>query len=247
MKRSFQTVNSAILPIHKNIIVIGGGTSVNKSKHIISLYIKDKNPLVISANRPLNKYNLNIDAQYMVFLDYRFFNKYKNEIKNTNLVIGTKIYNRKEEVYVNDKKVLKSPKKLRKLYNFYLSKDNNILLMNYKREKSKFDKIKINNNGYIPHFLGSAGFASILLASMMKPKEIFICGFDGVSKKGILRNSYSNQKYSRMWEKNFNPIESKKMLVKIIKYLKKKKIKIITSKHDRLWGINKKNFGIQIR
>lgn len=247
MEHSFRTVNSAIFPIHKNIIVIGGGPSTDKSKDIISLYLKDKNPLVISSNRPPNKAGIDVDAKYIVFLDYRLFNKYKQEIKNTNLVIGTKIYSRKVPVYVNEKKTLKSPKKLRKLYNFYLSKNNKILLMNYKRGKGKFNKIVINKDGYIPHLLGSAGFASILLAGMMKPKEIFICGFDGVCEDGMLRKNYSKQEYSKMGSKVFSSMESKKMMVKIIKYLKKKKINIITSKCDKLWGINKKNLGIQIR
>jgi hypothetical protein len=101
----------------------------------------------------------------------------------------------------------------------------------------------MSRNGYISHFLGNAGFASIILSSMMSPKEVFLSGFDGANELGMLKKHYDKSVWKEKPEKI---ILQKNMMTIIIKHLKEKGIRIKTSKYDKLWGANLEEFDIKI-
>ena len=230
MNLNFPSVGPATLPVHENIIVIGGGPSVTKAKDTISLYIKEKKPLVISSNRMID--SLGINSQYIVFLDYKFFDKNDPNIVNTNLVIGPKIFNVKK-------------KKVKRLYRSYLKRGNKIFKIEYDRQRKKhINKIEMSRTGYISHFLGSAGFASIILSSMMSPKEVFLSGFDGVNRLGVLKKHYEKSTWKEDPEK---VILQRNMMVITIKHLRGAGVNIKTSKYDKLWGADFKKFRIKTR
>lgn len=206
---------------YDSVLVLGGGPSLTSSMNLIQDFIKKENPVILSAN--YEHKNINIDFIHFV-TSSKFREAYKQKIKTKNIILRDKIS------YLSNNNIG---------YNYYKIGNNKSESGAY-----KIKKIQISNNGDFNYFnLGNAGFSTIVISAIFKPKKIFMVGFDGpfsdYSKKLIYKNEikYYNKSFTEkrgvLKKKYFNNV--------IIPFLLSKNIKIYSSKKDKLWGISRDN------
>jgi hypothetical protein len=206
---------------HDSVLVLGGGPSLTNEFHLIEKFIKNENPIIISAN--YEHQNINIDYIHFV-TSSKFLEAKNNNITTKNIIFRDKIADLHIEI----------PDKI-----CYKIGNNHSDSGAYKIKNIKQDEYGNFN-------LGNAGFSSIIISSVFKPKKIFIIGFDGPFKDFSKKLTYKNE--IKYYNKSF--IETNGLIKKnyftnvIIPFLLSKNIKIYSSKKDNLWGIPKDNIKI---
>lgn len=211
-------LNYNSVPSYQNILILGGGESTKKARDRILELTKNINPIIISPN--ITHLLNDIIPDFLLFIDQKIFDLTINNIKNKNIILGSKIK-------LGTKK-----------------QHNNIfyrLQYNPKNNKN-INKIQIKDSGYIKHMVGNSGIACLLSSIFFKPKCIYFSGFDGPNISTNYISHYNGKKGQISYEK-IKKISRFQEIV--ISYIISKNINLISFKEDKLWGINKSRLGIK--
>jgi hypothetical protein len=198
-----------------HLIVMGAGPSINQNINRIKDWQQEKKAIVIGTN-----YKYKIFTDYVVFIDNKIYQVRKKEVIGK-LIVGQRVHWKSDKTLYDRILVIKHKKTPSYLYT---------------------KNIKISSTGFINHETGSAGFAALLISGFFNPKEILVAGLDGPSKKTMKHFASPTKTLKNKNKKWFR--NNIYYFLKVITFLKKKKINILSFKNDNFWGIDRNKAGV---
>jgi len=206
-----RTFNFNVAKRSDSVVVLGGGPTVADRLSDVEKYAQENNSVVYSSN-----YDHDIHIDYIVFATPSKFKEcMRGSPKCRQLLLRDEMANKHSEFPG---------------YEYYKYCDKKSSEGAYGNKK-----ILITKAGHFPMFnIGNAGFSTIALSCLSRPKSILLVGFDGLQPKHDSKYTFRGELVK--YPKSKGDIKTKYFGNVLLRFVLDRRIQLECYSQDGLWG-----------